>query len=52
MAFGETISIIERDGSWYHIYNHAGKKTKTPIASTIGEVKGCCGSFFVAESVS
>lgn len=52
LAFGETISNIERDGSWYYIYNSAGKKTKTLSASTIGEVKGWCGSFFVAESGS
>lgn len=51
-AFAQSISNIERQGSWYYVYNEQGKKVKTLSASSIGEVKGWCSDFFVAQSGS
>ena len=41
------ISMIERHGSWYDIFDERGKKTKS-VSESIGELMGHSSSFFVA----
>ena len=49
LVFGRSISNIDRDGSWYHVYDETGKKYKTFNQNTVGELKGWCGDFFVTQ---
>lgn len=51
-AMARSISNVERNGSWYYIYDEAGKKVKTMSASTVGEVKGWCSTFIVSQNGS
>ena len=47
-----SISNVEQRGSWYYIYDEAGKKVKTMSASTLGDVKGWCSTFIVSQNGS
>ena len=47
-----SISNVEQRGSWYYIYDEAGRKVKTMSASTLGEVKGWCSTFIVSQNGS
>ena len=51
-AMGGSISNIERSGNWYYIYDELAKKVKTLRASSVGDVKGWCSDFFVAQNGS
>lgn len=45
------ISIIERHGSWYEIYDDRGKKQKT-VPESIGMMLGCDSQFFIVHKGS
>lgn len=47
-----TLSYVERDGSWIYLYDENGRRFKTLGASSVGEVAGWSGSFFVTVSGS
>lgn len=47
-ANAQQISYIKADGAWYQVYDEAGKKVTTLSKSTVGEVVGWGGDFFVA----
>jgi hypothetical protein len=47
-----SISSIERNGSWYYLYDENGKRCNTFSASSIGDVVGWSSSFFVAQNGS
>lgn len=51
-AFAQSISNVEKQGNWYNVYNEQGKKVKSMSAGIIGEVKGWCSTFFVAQQGS
>lgn len=51
-ASARSISNVEQRGSWYYIYDEAGKKVKTMSASSVGDVKGWCATFFVSQKGS
>lgn len=51
-TYAMNLSSIERSGSWYYLYDENGKKYATLSASSVGEVKGWSGTFFVAQSGS
>jgi len=40
------ISMIERHGSWYDIFDERGKKTKS-VSENIGEIMGHSSNFFI-----
>lgn len=48
-AAARSISNVEQRGSWYYIYDEAGKKVKSLSVNTVGEVKGWCANFFVSQ---
>lgn len=50
--WGRSISDVSRSGSWYYMYDENGKKYKSLSVSSVGEVLGWCGTFFVAQSGS
>ena len=52
LVFGRSISNIERNGSWYYLYDENGSKYKSISASSLGDVKGWCGDFFVVQTDS
>ena len=45
------ISIIERHGSWYEIYDDSGKKQKT-VPESIGMMLGWGSQFFIVHKGS
>lgn len=45
------ISSVERSGSWYYVYNAAGKKIAT-LSSSVGELKGYSSEFFIVKNGS
>lgn len=45
------ISIIERHGSWYEIYDDRGKKQKT-VPESIGMMLGWGSQFFIVHKGS
>lgn len=51
-ASAETLSSIDKNGSWYYLYNTTGKKYKSLSVSSVGDVKGWCGDFFVSQNGS
>jgi hypothetical protein len=51
-AFSRSISAIDRNGSWYYIYDENGKKYKTLSVSSVGDVVGWSATFFVAQNGS
>lgn len=44
-----SISNIERDGSWYKVYDENGKRYKTVSVSGYGELKGFSGSLAIFQ---
>jgi glucan-binding YG repeat protein len=46
------ISNIEKNGSWYYIYDEKGKKAKTLSVSAIGDIVDFSADFFVTKSGS
>src|SRR5574344_664682 len=44
------ISNIEKNGSWYYIYDEKGKKAKTLSVSAIGDIVDFSADFFVTKS--
>lgn len=51
-TYAKNLSSIERNGSWYYLYDENGKKYATLSVSSVGEVKGWSSTFFVAQSGS
>ena len=41
------ISDIEKNGSWYYLYDEKGKRYKTMSVASVGELKGHSGTFFI-----
>ncbi len=48
----EDISVIERSGSWYYLYDANGRRYKTIPAQPVGEIKGWSSTFFVSQNGS
>lgn len=47
----QTISSIDRQGSWYYIYDQAGKKTHS-LSTSQGELVGFSSQFFILKNGS
>lgn len=52
LAGAHRISSVETSGSWVYMYDDSGHRYKTLSASSVGEVKGYCASFFVSQNGS
>lgn len=52
MGMAQTISYVERNGSWYKSYDSAGKRITTASASTLGELKGWSSDIIVFKNGS
>ncbi|MBO4380311.1 MAG: hypothetical protein J5784_04845 [Muribaculaceae bacterium] len=46
-----SISSVERDGSWYKIYNESGRLSHS-IQASVGELQGFGTDFFIVKSGS
>jgi hypothetical protein len=48
----KSISSIEKQGEWYHIYDETGRQVKTMYARSTGELMGFASDFFIMKSGS
>ena len=48
-AYARGLSDVDRDGSWYKLYDENGKLYKTISASSVGDVKGWSDSMIVSQ---
>ncbi|MBR5435495.1 MAG: hypothetical protein IK120_01385 [Muribaculaceae bacterium] len=46
-----SISSVERDGSWYKIYNESGRLAHS-VSASVGELQGFGADFFIVKSGS
>jgi hypothetical protein len=52
LSWARSISAIDRNGSWYYLYDENGRKYKTLSVNTTGNIVGWSASFFVAQNGS
>lgn len=50
MSGAHKISSVETSGSWVYMYDQSGHRYKTLSVSSVGEIKGYSGDFFVSKS--
>lgn len=49
LAYGRTISNVERSGAWYYLYDENGKKYKTANVNVCGDLKGFSNKIIVMQ---
>ncbi|MBQ7211801.1 MAG: hypothetical protein IJS19_03900 [Muribaculaceae bacterium] len=51
MASADNLSMVDRDGSWYKLYNESGRCVRT-LSASIGELQGFGSTYFIVKSGS